>query len=237
MFSSNTNDLEQIVIVDDDIVTRYLIGSELRKNNFDTYECDSAESLFRLLDQQRVDVIILDLVLPEVNGLDALSFLRQDSDVGIIMISSRANAAHRLSGLKEGADDFLCKPVDTKELVLKVRSLAARVRNQRGFTAKKNINFGNCEIDPNENVLKNMDNQCACRLTDSEQRMLVLLVQNKNQLCSRKMLHQSISRSESSISNMRSVDTLISRLRKKLNVLSSTTKVLSVRGQGYRLSD
>lgn len=230
------NSREKVVVVDDDIVTRYLIGSELRENGFDTYECDSAEALFTLLEQQRVDVIILDLVLPNVNGLDALAFLREGSDVGIIMISSRANTAHRLDGLKEGADDFLKKPVNTRELIFKVRSLAARVRQQQGYVSQQNMTLGNCEIHLHDNVLKNTNNNHVCRLTDSEQRMLMLLSQNIKKTCSRKQLHQGISRSELSESNMRSIDTLISRIRKKLKNLSSDLEIISVRGQGYRLA-
>jgi len=230
------NSREKVVVVDDDIVTRYLIGSELRNHGFDTYECDSAEALFTLLEQQRVDVIILDLVLPNVNGLDALTFLREGSDVGIIMISSRANTAHRLDGLKEGADDFLKKPVNTKELIFKIRSLAARVRKQQGHVPKQNLVIGNCEICSNDNLLKNTNSNRVCRLTGSEQRMLILLSQNINQTCNRKQLNHSIIRPEVSESNMRSIDTLISRIRKKLKDLSSDLEIISVRGQGYRLT-
>lgn len=224
-----------MVVVDDDIVTRYLIGSALREDDISIQECDSAEALFELLQTQRVDVIILDLVLPQVNGLDALAYLRQDSDVGIIMISSRANAQHRLDGLREGADDFLSKPVDTQELIFKVRTLASRVCSQRGFIAQSSIEFGNCELCISDNFLRCPASQKNSSLTESEQRMLALLIQSGGQTCTRKMLHQSISRAELTASNQRSVDTLMSRIRVKLKEVASDSEILSIRGQGYRL--
>lgn len=228
---------EHVVVVDDDIVTRYLIGSALRENNINTHECDSAEALFQLLEKQQVDVIILDLILPKVNGLDTLTFLRQDSDVGVIMISSRANPSNRLTGLREGADDFLSKPVDTQELIFKVKSLAARVHKQRGLISHVIVEVGNCEIRLNNNALFHEKSNKTCRLTESEQRLLVLLAQHSEQTCSRKVLHQCINHAELSTSNTRSIDTLISRIRQKLNDVSCTKEIISIRGQGYRLVD
>lgn len=231
----DTQQAINVIVVDDDIVTRYLIGSALRENDIHTQECESAEALFEVLEKQRVDVIILDLVLPKVNGLDALTYLRQDSEVGIIMISSRANAEHRLNGLREGADDFLSKPVDTQELIFKVRTLASRVHHQRGQTHHAALEFGNCELSIGDNRLRCLPTQKSSSLTESEQRMLGLLIQNSGQTCSRKMLHQSISRAELTASNKRSVDTLVSRIRTKLKDVASDSQISSIRGQGYRL--
>ena len=226
----------RVVVVDDDVVTRFLIGTALRdEHGIDTFECESAEALFVLLEKQRVDVIILDMVLPQINGLDALTYLREQSDVGIIMISSRANAQHRLIGLRDGADDFINKPVITDELVFKVKSLAARVHNQRGTIAQQNLIIGNCELIVDENTITSADQERCCALTEAEQRILVALVQHATQVCSRKLLHQCVSRSEITINNDRSIDTLISRIRNKLKKLGCTASITSVRGQGYRL--
>ncbi len=226
----------RVIIVDDDVVTRFLIGSALRyEPGIEVFECASAEALFELLERQRVDVIILDMVLPQVNGLDALSYLREQSDVGIIMISSRANAQQRLIGLRDGADDFINKPVITDELVFKVKSLAARVHNQRGVTTQQHLAIGNCQLILDENIIMSADEKMRCPLTESEQRILTALVQHATQVCSRKLLHQCISRSEITIANDRSIDTLISRMRTKLKKLSCNAAISSVRGQGYRL--
>lgn len=231
----------QTALVDDDAVTRFLIGSALREQAIDVSECESAETLFKLLETRRMDVIILDLVLPQVNGLDALSYLRQHSDVGIIMISSHANAAQRLTGLREGADDFINKPVVTEELVFKVQSLAMRVHHQRGQhpVDQQYLAVGNCVLRVGENTIADADADADetvhCLLTEAEQRMLVLLTQNADQVCSRKTLLQCTSRTEISIGNDRSVDTLISRIRRKLKQVNCTASISSVRGRGYRL--
>lgn len=233
----NTLPTVQAALVDDDAITRFLIGSALREQAIEVAECESAEALFILLEKQRVDVIILDMVLPQVNGLDALSYLRQHSDVGVIMISSRANAAQRLIGLREGADDFISKPVVTDELVFKVQSLAMRVNHQRGQnqTDQQHLAVGNCLLLVAENTIASADEVERCALTEAEQRMLILLTQNVAQVCSRKSLLQCISRTEISMGNDRSVDTLISRIRNKLKKLNCTASINSVRGQGYRL--
>ena len=226
----------KVAVVDDDAITRFLLGSALRENHMMVFECESAEDLFALLQQNRVDVIILDLVLPQVNGLDALTYLRAQSDVGVIMISSRANAKQRLLGLSEGADDFISKPVMADELVFKVKSLALRVHHQQGQTPNPQpLTIANCELLAEEQMLVRADRTVTCTLSDSEQRLLVLLAQQSPQVCSRKSLLQCVSRSEISLGNDRSVDTLISRIRNKLRGLDCTASINAVRGQGYRL--
>ncbi|MEZ5537829.1 MAG: response regulator transcription factor [Thiolinea sp.] len=225
----------QVVLVDDDAVTRFLIGSALREHFISVFECESAEALLELLEKQRVDVIILDLVLPQVNGLDALSYLRQHSDVGVIMISSCANQQQRLHGLREGADDFISKPVNTDELVFKVKSLAARVGHQHGQADRQLLAVGNCMLLADEHTIARADEKARFTLTDAEQRILVLLTQHSPQVCSRKSLLHGISRTEISMGNERSVDTLVGRIRRKLKQLDCTATVSSVRGQGYRL--
>lgn len=229
--------IEKIAVVDDDAITRFLIGSALREHQMEVFECGSAEELFVLLEKQRIDVIILDMVLPQVNGLDALTYVREQSDVGVIMISSRANPQQRLYGLREGADDFISKPVLTDELVFKVKSLALRVSHQHGITEQQDLMVGNCLLVLDEGLLVRVDEENHCALTEAEQRMLTLLVQHQPQVCSRKLLLQCISRSEISFSNDRSIDTLISRIRLKLRQLGCTLSIISVRGQGYRLQD
>lgn len=226
----------QIAIVDDDAVTCFLVGSALREHGSQVFECASAEQLFELLEQQKVDVIILDLVLPNVNGLDALTYLRKQSDVGVIMISSRANTEQRLSGLRNGADDFIDKPLVIEELVFKVNSLATRVRQQRGImTRQAHISIGNCQIIVDDRVLLNTDKNNRCSLTGAEQCILISLAQYESQVCSRKLLAQCTHRADISMGNDRSIDTLISRIRHKLSNVSCTASINAVRGQGYRL--
>lgn len=226
----------QVAVVDDDAVTCFLVGSALREQGISVFECASAEQLFELLQQQKMDVIVLDLVLPKVNGLDALAYLRQQSDVGVIMISSRANAQQRLHGLRDGADDFIDKPLVMEELVFKVQSLAIRVRHQRGSVIKQpHVTIGNCQVIVDDHVMVNTDEKNCCSLTDSEQRILVSLVQHAPQVCSRKLLAQCVHRSAISLGNDRSVDTLISRIRGKLVQVGCTASISAIRGQGYRL--
>jgi DNA-binding response OmpR family regulator len=226
----------QVAIVDDDAVTCFLIGSALREHDINVFECESAERLFELLQQQKMDVIVLDLVLPKVNGLDALAYLREQSDVGVIMISSRANSQQRLHGLRDGADDFIDKPLVMEELVFKVQSLAMRVHRQRGSVTKQpHVTLGNCQIIVDDHVIVNTDEKNCCSLTDSEQRILISLAQHESQVCSRKLLVQCVHRSDISLGNDRSVDTLISRIRGKLVQVGCTASISAIRGRGYRL--
>ena len=226
-----------VAVVDDDAVTCFLVSSALRGQGMHVVECASAEALFALLEQQKMDVIILDLVLPNINGLDALSYLRQQSDVGVIMISSRASAQQRLNGLRGGADDFIDKPLLMNELVFKVRSLATRVHHQRGSLSQAlPIIIGNCQIDSEDHLLSNVAKNEHCTLTDSEQRLLIVLAQHEPKTCSRKLLAQCINRTDIHVSsNERSIDTLISRIRSKLVKLDCSASIHAVRGQGYRL--
>lgn len=225
----------KVALVDDDIVTRILIGSTLREHKITVFECGSAEELFALLQTQKVDVIILDMVLPKVNGLDALTYLRTSSEVGVIMISSRANAEQRLQGLRGGADDFIDKPVVTTELVFKVKSLAMRVNTHRGQSDQQQLAIGNSLLLVDKHVLVRADKPESCTLTDAEQKILISLAQNEAGVCSRKSLLQCVSRADTSFGNERSIDTLVSRLRTKLDKLGCDALIKSVRGQGYWL--
>jgi len=231
----NRLDTEKVAIVDDDAITRYLIGRSLRDNDIDTYECESAEDLFDLLDTQRIGVIVLDLVLPNVNGLEALRYLRRESNVGVIMISSRANPQNRIEGLSIGADDFIAKPVSAQELVYKIRTLSARVTRERGKVTADTVDIGNCQLRLDDFSVHAKGTQNTIQLTPSERNLLVLLSQNKSRVCERKVLQQGVNRAELTSCKTRSVDTLISRIRRKLNRLQCSARIQSVRGQGYRL--
>lgn len=226
----------QVAVVDDDAITCLLFSSALREHNIDVFECGSAEQLFGLLEQQKVDVIVLDLVLPKTNGLDALAYLREQSDVGVIMISSRANSQQRLTGLRDGADDFIDKPLNMEELVFKVQSLAMRVRHQRGSVAlQPHVTVGNCQIIVEDHIMVNTGENNCCPLTDAEQRILISLAKHTPQICSRKLLIQCVNRTDITLGNDRSLDTLISRIRSKMGQIACTASISSVRGRGYRL--
>ena len=228
--------MPKVALVDDDAVLRFVVGSALRQHTMHVFECESAEALFNLLQKQKMDVIILDLILPQINGFDALTYLRAQSDVGVIMISSYADTPQRLDGLRKGADDFISKPILTDELVLKVKSLTARVNSQRGCATPQSLSIGNCQLIAKSNILVNHEQKARCDLTDSEQRILISLIQHGSQVCSRKLLLQCINRYELALDNHdRSLNTLVSRLRNKMNTVACTVSITAIRGQGYRL--
>ena len=183
-----------------------------------------------MLKEYRFDLLIVDIMMPEESGLEFLQTLRQESNVPVIMLTAMGETADRISGLECGADDYLPKPFEPKELVLRIKSILRRAP-QTDKAAVEKLNLGLCCYDMNKKELLSKQG-VIIHITPVEQAMLSVLGQKSGQIFSREKLAEILGAGQSP----RSIDVQITRLRKKIEKDSKNPRYLqTVRGKGYML--
>lgn len=219
-----------ILIVDDDDRIRKLLKKFLEKNNFLVSTAHSVEDAKRYLHYFIFDLMILDVMLPGVTGLDFAEHIktREDTNIPIIMLTALGEVKDRIKGLQTGADDYLTKPFDPTELLLRAQNLIELY----GYNSKKSalINFNDCSYDIYEKELLKGD--YVIKLTQAEQSLLDLFIENRKQILSRSDIATKLGDV-----NERTVDVQVVRLRNKIEQDPKNPKfLLTVRNGGYVLS-
>ena len=218
-----------ILVVDDDTRLRELLRRFLAENDFRvTTAANAAEARARMAGLV-FDLLVLDIMMPEESGLELTESIRKTSDVPILLLTARGEPEDRIDGLERGADDYLPKPFEPRELVARIRTILRRVPPD-GTPKSREIAMGDCRFDLHRGELHGPDG--LVRLTNAEVRLLQVLADNPGTLISREELTQ---RSEFS-GNVRAVDVQVTRLRRKIEPNPRQPRYLqTVRGQGYVL--
>jgi two-component system phosphate regulon response regulator OmpR len=218
-----------ILVVDDDNRIRKLLGKFLREHNFIVLLAqDAAEARF-LIKSYLFDLLILDVMMPKETGIELSAFLRQESDIPILMLSAMGEVDNRIEGLESGADDYISKPFEPKELLLRIKKIIERASFAKAIMAKKIIKIGNMLFDFSNNSLKH--NNEMIHLTSGEAKLLGILAENMGTTMSR----QNLGILCGGI-NERSIDVQIIRLRHKIELDAKKPQYLhTVRGEGYVL--
>ena len=182
-----------------------------------------------------ISLAIVDIVLPKRDGLHLAKELNTLTDIGVIMLSSRDSQADRIAGLAQGADDYICKPVDLLELELRMRALYKRLKsNNNNDESEEFIEYADFKLHPDNRTLLTA-NGIESRLTEAEHKVLICLISNAGKATSREKISEDIGQPDWS-PNDRTVDVLIGRLRKKLSDEKDQKRIVTVRGKGYMLS-
>lgn len=226
---AETNKL--IAIVEDDPDVAQIIEQVLRDFAFRTLWCRSAADLLRRLRSQTPDLCIIDLGLPDMDGLDVMQRVRAQSACGIVILTGRAHISDRVMGLELGADDYILKPFEPRELVARVRSiLRRREKGNNGSAPTKEIaEFGNWRFNLGNNTLQ-ANNGEEQPLSTSEAELLKVFVNNPNRILQREQLMGSRDLAPTD----RSIDVRISRLRRKLEPdPQGPAFIKTVYGAGY----
>ena len=224
------NNSAHILVVDDDNRIRSLLQRFLRDNEFYVSVAKDAADARERLKDYKFDLLIVDIMMPEESGLEFLQTFRQESNVPVIMLTAMGETADRISGLECGADDYLPKPFEPKELVLRIKSILRRAP-QTDQAAVDKLNLGLCSYDMNKKELTNKQGGII-HITPVEQAMLSVLGQKSGQIFSREKLADILGAGQSP----RSIDVQITRLRKKIEKDSKNPRYLqTVRGKGYML--
>jgi len=218
-----------ILVVDDEPKIVRLARDYLEKNGFRVVTAADGSSGLAMARREKPDLIVLDLLLPGMDGREVCRILRNESDVPIIMLTALSEESDQIVGLEIGADDYIVKPFSPRALVARVRALLRRA--QGGVKAAAVIRVGELEIDSERYTVTWQDQ--ALRLTPSEFDLLALLARHPGQTLTRQQLMDDLYGGAAS-SVDRSVDSHIKNLRRKLESASGTRFIETVYGVGYR---
>ena len=229
------SDNGHILVVDDqkeicDVVQEYLTGEGYRVST-----AHDGGGMRRVLGQSHIDLVILDLMLPGEDGLTLARSLRNESGIGIIILTGRGETVDRIIGLEMGADDYLPKPFHLRELLARVKSVLRRVQSrvgEPGQPVRSNARFAGWSLDLSSRELLSPAGQ-QVRLTTGEFDLLAAFVNNPNQVLSRDRLLD-LARNREAGPFDRTIDVQVGRLRRKLeDDPQNPTLIKTVRGSGY----
>ena len=214
------------MVVDDDEGIRTLVKKFLDENNFLVTTAESAEDASEKIKIIKFDLIILDIMMPQKSGLEFISDHKKDLDTPVVLLTAKGEPIDRIKGLEIGADDYLPKPFEPKELILRIKNILNKVKKN---DLKRIIEFENIKIDLNKKLILKKDSEFKINIT--EKIILEKMINNPGKTFSREEIGNLIE-----LDKERSIDVIITRLRKKIETDPKNPKFLqTIRGEGYVL--
>ena len=222
--------MENILIIDDDTQLTELLIEFLSSYKYNIVAKHTPEKGLEHLEKKGADVIILDIMLPGMDGFQVLRKIRENSAIPVIMLTARGEVTDRIVGLELGADDYLPKPFEPRELVARIQSILRRTHSSAAIV--ENVHFKGLSIDKNKQEVLLDDKPISLSTTEYE--ALLLFVEHASETLDREFLVENL-RGISWQSYDRSVDVLVSRLRGKLGETPSKTRFIkTIHGLGYK---
>ncbi len=227
------NETEHILIVEDEPITREQLVSYFEEEGFRVSSTGSGNEVQKIIDDTDVILVLLDIKLPGKDGLTLTREIRINSDVGIILVTSKQEQIDRLIGLESGADDYVTKPFDPRELLSRSRNLIRRVQLQQSQRKRNHIrNFGDWRLDLNKRELTSPDGE-PIQLSAGEYQLLLAFMEKAGEVMDRDELMNRI-RNREWFPDDRYIDVLVGQLRKKLGERASTARIIAtIHGTGY----
>ena len=220
------NFIAHILVVDDDEGIRSLVKKYLNENNFLVSTADSAESASKKIEIIEFDLIILDIMMPGKSGLEFIKENRKNLETPIILLTAKGEPTERIEGLEIGADDYLPKPFEPKELILRIKNILEKTKK---IDQKRVIEFSDIMIDLNKLLISNQKKEY--KINNTEKVILEKMINNPGKTFSREDIGFLIN-----LDKERSIDVIITRLRKKIEKDPKNPKFLqTIRGAGYVL--
>jgi DNA-binding response OmpR family regulator len=227
-----------IVVLDDDPGIRTLLSRLLRENGYDATGVENGAELKRVMAERAIDLILLDIMMPDDDGLELCQAIRGHSRVPIILISARGQEQDRVTGLDVGADDYISKPFGRSEVLARVRAMLRRANDLHlpaDLPSPELFEFAGWRYRPRQCELI-APSGAEVELTAAEHELLLTLLRNPQRMIGRERLLE-LTRSRMSHSTDRSIDVLVSRLRRKMGLgFGSRSLIRTVRGVGYMLA-
>lgn len=226
----------RVLILEDDLVVAELLRAILVKDGIDTQHCNNLRDALFLFQREDFDIALVDRMLGADDGLDFVRWARERRpSAGIIIISARNVADDRIQGIENGADDYLCKPFEPREVLVRVRRLALRLGQVAEREGDQLMRFSGFLLDPLERTLRAPDGS-SVNLTGKEFTLLLCLVRANQTVVDRDRLSMTVhGRSWNPLE--RGIDILASKVRLKLRAAGAADSLLrSIRGEGYLLS-
>ena len=220
------NNKLHILVVDDDDRIRSLLKEYLNENNFIVSTAENSEEAKKKLSYLKFDIVILDVMMPGQSGYELTEEVKKNIKVPIILLTAKGEVENRIKGLELGADDYIGKPFEPKELLLRIKNI---IKNTYKLDLDKDYSVGQAKINLNKMYinLKNINK----KINNSEKKVLIEMLSNPGKTYSRDEIGKI-----SGITQERSIDVMITRLRQKLEINPKNPKYLqTIRGSGYVL--
>ena len=215
-----------ILVVDDDDGIRNLVKQYLNENNFLVTTAKDAEDATEKVSIVKFDIIVLDIMMPGKNGLDFTIENKEKINTPIILLTAKGEAEERIKGLETGADDYLPKPFEPKELVLRIKNILNKTKIKN---IKRLVEFGNVKVDLSKNLI--FTDKKEYKINKTEKTILEFMINSPGKSFSREEIGKIIN-----LDKERSIDVIITRLRKKIEKDPKNPKFLqTLRGEGYVL--
>ncbi len=223
-----------IIIADDDIELCHLLKQYLENENMAVEICHTGQQAIEKINQQPFDLLILDVMMPVLNGFDTLSNLRKNNDLPVIMLTAKGEKIDRIVGLEMGADDYVAKPCDPRELVARIRAITRRTQKPvLGNHSNDETSHGDIQLSHSTRIVKVSDK--VIELTSTEFDFLERLLTNAGSIVTREQLSREVLGKRLQAFD-RSIDMHISNLRKKLGERQDgLERIKTIRGNGYQL--
>ena len=220
------NNKLHILVVDDDDRIRALLKEYLNENNFIVSTAENSEEAKKKLDYFKFDIIILDVMMPGQSGYELTNEIKKKIKIPIILLTAKGEVENRIKGLELGADDYVGKPFEPKELLLRIKNI---IKNTNKLDLGKDYFVGQAKIDLNKMNINLKNNNK--KINNSEKKVLIEMLSNPGKTYSREEIGII-----SGITQERSIDVMITRLRQKLEINPKNPKYLqTIRGSGYVL--
>ena len=218
--------LAHILVVDDDDRIRELVKEYLLENKYLVTTAKDAFDAKNKIEIIKFDIIVLDIMMPKKSGLELTSEIKKEIDLPIILLTAKGETSERVAGLEFGADDYLSKPFEPKELLLRIRNILNKTLQKSNINK---ISIGNSNLDLNKLII-NRDSK-KYKINNSEKLILEKMIRSSGKVFSRKEIGKLIN-----INKERSIDVIITRLRQKVEIDSKNPQYLqTIRGSGYVL--
>ena len=218
--------LAHILIVDDDDRIRILVKQYLQDNNYLVTTAKDAFDAKNKIDLIKFDLIVLDIMMPKKSGLELTDELKKENKVPIILLTAKGETDERVEGLERGADDYLGKPFEPKELLLRIKNILVKTIKKK---KTEKLKIGLSILDLNKLIIEKKDK--SYKINNTEKLILEKMINSPGQIFSRDEIGKLIN-----IDKERSIDVIITRLRKKIEMDSKNPKYLqTIRGTGYVL--
>ncbi len=228
--ASNTH---RVLIVEDDEVTRARLAAYFESENYQVSQSEDGSDIDRIISEADIEVVLLDINLPGKDGLQLARELSQKSDVGIILVTARADEIDRIVGLEIGADDYVTKPFNPRELLARVKNLIRRRHADRSQVQRqRSKSFAGWTLDLSRRSLSSADEK-NLQLTRGEFELLATFLEHPGKTLHREWLMEKVTHRSWS-PNERTIDVLVLRLRNKIEQDSHNPQIiLTVHGEGY----
>ena len=222
-----------VLVVEDDKSVRNLIVTTLQANDYPYTSAENGKEALSKIETERPDVLLLDLGLPDIDGIEVIKELRTWSNMPIIVISARSEDKDKIQALDMGADDYLTKPFEMEEFFARVLSLIRRYTRLNNMASKAILKYGDLRIDLESGIVELSGEEL--KLSAKEYDVLIYLAKNQGKILTKKQIYENVW-NEEYVYDDDNIMAVISRLRKKIERTAENSYIQTVRGLGYRFN-